>query len=152
MGARKRNPGGEMKLVVVGVDGSGHSTVLEMRDLAELGPTQVSERLWETDELPPAVAAPDPGPDVQTMRLTATPTGSVFNHVVLPAGFESPMHRTVALDFGVVLDGDVLLTLERGEVELSAGDAFVNPGVAHKWTAGPRGAILRTVLLGSDGL
>lgn len=44
------------------------------------------------------------------------------------------MHRTVSLDYGVVLDGEVILKLDSGETRrLLRGDIFVQRGTAHQW-------------------
>lgn len=44
------------------------------------------------------------------------------------------MHRTVSLDYGVVLEGEVELHLDSGEKRrLLRGDIFVQRGTAHQW-------------------
>jgi len=44
------------------------------------------------------------------------------------------MHRTVSLDYGVVLEGEVILELDSGEKrQLARGDIFVQRGTAHQW-------------------
>lgn len=44
------------------------------------------------------------------------------------------MHRTVSLDYGVVLEGEVILQLDSGERrQLVRGDIFVQRGTAHQW-------------------
>ncbi|KAG4221556.1 hypothetical protein PC116_g29968 [Phytophthora cactorum] len=49
-------------------------------------------------------------------------------------GLVSPMHRTVSLDFGVVLEGEFELVLDSGETRiLRQGDISVNRGGAHAW-------------------
>lgn len=46
----------------------------------------------------------------------------------------SPMHRTVSMDYGVVLEGEVELELDSGEKRLlRKGDIFVQRGTAHLW-------------------
>lgn len=49
-------------------------------------------------------------------------------------GAVSPMHRTVSLDYGVVLEGEIELELDSGEKRrLPRGDIFVQRGTAHLW-------------------
>lgn len=49
-------------------------------------------------------------------------------------GFESPMHRTFSIDYGVVLSGVLELGLDGGErVRLDAGDMIVQRGTSHLW-------------------
>lgn len=44
------------------------------------------------------------------------------------------MHRTISLDYGVVLEGAVELHLDSGEKRLLLrGDIFVQRGTAHQW-------------------
>jgi quercetin dioxygenase-like cupin family protein len=52
----------------------------------------------------------------------------------LPPGAEVPMHRTVSLDCGVILDGEIELQLDSGETKiLKKGDMVVQRGTAHGW-------------------
>lgn len=60
--------------------------------------------------------------------------GSVLRVVDMAPGAESPMHRTVSLDYGVVLEGEVELELDSGEKRLlPRGDIFVQRGTRHQW-------------------
>jgi hypothetical protein len=78
--------------------------------------------------------------------------GSVFRVVDMAPGAESPMHRTVSLfpvnvggllsstqkqvsiDYGVVLEGEIVLELDSGEKRrFKRGDLFVQRGTMHKW-------------------
>lgn len=44
------------------------------------------------------------------------------------------MHRTVSLDYGVVLEGEVELVLDSGEVRLmKRGDVAIQRGTNHAW-------------------
>jgi quercetin dioxygenase-like cupin family protein len=62
------------------------------------------------------------------------PGGSVLRIVDLRPGGESPMHRTVSLDYGVVLEGEIELVLDSGEVRLmQRGDHSVQRGTMHMW-------------------
>ncbi|KAL2406417.1 Phomopsin biosynthesis cluster protein C' [Exophiala dermatitidis] len=60
--------------------------------------------------------------------------GSVLRVVDMAPGTISPMHRTVSLDYGVVLEGEVELELDSGEKRLlPRGDLFVQRGTMHRW-------------------
>lgn len=62
------------------------------------------------------------------------PGGSVLRTVDLRPGGESPMHRTVSLDYGVVLEGEVELVLDSGEARvMRRGDVSVQRGTNHMW-------------------
>lgn len=62
------------------------------------------------------------------------PGGTVLRLVDMPPGGQSPMHRTVSLDYGVVLDGSVELILDSGEKRvMERGDMSVQRGTIHAW-------------------
>ncbi|KAJ6104933.1 hypothetical protein N7486_003622 [Penicillium sp. IBT 16267x] len=61
-------------------------------------------------------------------------TGNVCRIVDMQPGATSPMHRTVSLDYGVVLEGEVELILDSGETRLmKRGDVAVQRGTNHAW-------------------
>jgi len=43
------------------------------------------------------------------------------------------MHRTLSVDYGVVIDGELTLVLDEGEVQLQAGSVVVQRGTNHAW-------------------
>lgn len=54
--------------------------------------------------------------------------------VDMPPGAEAPMHRTITLDYGVVIDGVIEWELDSGETRiLKKGDVSVQRGTAHAW-------------------
>ncbi|ERS97070.1 hypothetical protein HMPREF1624_06399 [Sporothrix schenckii ATCC 58251] len=60
--------------------------------------------------------------------------GTVLRYVDMPPGSTSAMHRTVSLDYGVVLEGDVELILDSGETRvMQRGDVCVQRGTMHAW-------------------
>jgi len=62
------------------------------------------------------------------------PGGSVLRYVDVPPGHVSEMHRTVSLDFGVVLEGVIDLVLDSGEVRrMNRGDVAIQRGTNHEW-------------------
>ena len=62
------------------------------------------------------------------------PNGTVCRIVDMRPGALSPMHRTVSLDYGVVLEGQVELVLDSGEKKLlRTGDVAVQRGTNHAW-------------------
>jgi hypothetical protein len=44
------------------------------------------------------------------------------------------MHRTSTVDFGLVLDGEIVLVLDDSEVPLRTGDVVVQRGTNHAWS------------------
>ena len=44
------------------------------------------------------------------------------------------MHRTETVDYAVVLDGEITLLLDEGDVHLKAGDVVIQRGTNHAWS------------------
>jgi mannose-6-phosphate isomerase-like protein (cupin superfamily) len=62
------------------------------------------------------------------------PGGTVLRFVDCPPNSLSPMHRTVSLDYGVVLEGEVELVLDSGETRtMKRGDVAIQRGTNHAW-------------------
>lgn len=67
------------------------------------------------------------------------PGGTVLRIVDVRPGGDSPMHRTVSLDYGVVLEGEIDLVLDSGEVRrMKRGDVSVQRGTNHLWRNGSK--------------
>lgn len=113
----------------------------------------VSTLLWTTDETPADIS----GSRDRTEREIGVPppaNGSVFRMVEFPpegravsreailkemgvsdhGGARHPgMHRTRSIDYAVVVEGEIDMLLDEGEVHLSAGDVLVQQGTNHAW-------------------
>lgn len=64
----------------------------------------------------------------------APASGSVLRVVDFHPGFPAVMHRTASVDYGVVLEGEVLCVLDSGESRtLRRGDIIVQRGTMHAW-------------------
>ncbi|KAL2824225.1 hypothetical protein BDW59DRAFT_87185 [Aspergillus cavernicola] len=60
--------------------------------------------------------------------------GSCARLIDFAPGMESPIHRAMSIDYGVVIEGKFLLTLDSGESKVMLpGDTSVNRGCMHKW-------------------
>jgi mannose-6-phosphate isomerase-like protein (cupin superfamily) len=44
------------------------------------------------------------------------------------------MHRTETVDYAVVLEGEITLILDEGELNLKAGDVVIQRGTSHAWS------------------
>jgi quercetin dioxygenase-like cupin family protein len=65
---------------------------------------------------------------------SVTSQGAVFRRTDMPPGSQSPMHRTLTVDYGVIVAGEVELELESGQTRtLKAGDTIVQRATLHKW-------------------
>jgi quercetin dioxygenase-like cupin family protein len=60
--------------------------------------------------------------------------GTVLRHVDIPPEKACTMHRTVSLDYGCVLEGEVELLLDSGEKRMmKRGDVAIQRGTMHQW-------------------
>lgn len=60
------------------------------------------------------------------------------------------MHRTQTVDYGIVLEGEITMVLDRGETALQAGDVVIQNGTNHAW-ANRSGKICRMAFVLIDG-
>ena len=61
-------------------------------------------------------------------------TGTVLRYVDIPPGMTSAMHKTVSLDYGVVLEGHVELVLDSGDTQvMERGDICIQRATMHAW-------------------
>jgi len=80
------------------------------------------------------------------------PAGVVMVISDLPPHYAAPMHRTVSLDYAVVLSGEIVLRLDGGEEKaVGAGGFIVQQGVNHEWiNRGPEPCRILFVMVGSE--
>jgi quercetin dioxygenase-like cupin family protein len=64
------------------------------------------------------------------------------------AGLSTPFHHTATLDYDIVLEGEITLALEEGDVVLQAGDSAVIPAAMHAWKTGEKGCTRSVVYFG----
>ncbi|KAJ7761017.1 hypothetical protein B0H16DRAFT_557429 [Mycena metata] len=56
-----------------------------------------------------------PYPELAAVLPGCAPEGVIFCSVDIPAGGSAPMHRTLSIDYAVVLSGEIVLSLDGGE-------------------------------------
>ena len=67
------------------------------------------------------------------------------------AGAPHPlMHRTQTVDYGIMLEGEITMILDRGECIVKAGDIVIQNGTNHAW-ANRSGKICRMAFVLIDG-
>jgi quercetin dioxygenase-like cupin family protein len=89
--------------------------------------------IWATSAMPAPVAAAEQDPTVSALSVPPAPNGTKIRINVFPPGAVSPMHRTQSVDYGIVLDGEVVLVLDESETTLRPGDVVVQRGTNHRW-------------------
>ncbi len=72
--------------------------------------------------------------DKETARALFQQVGLAENAEHTIPGRHPLMHRTESIDYGVVLQGQIVLLLDDSEVVLEAGDMVVQRGTIHAWT------------------
>ncbi len=139
--------------VVTGHDASGRSVFASDEPVpaahATPGGTLFYE-LWATDAVPAPVDAASSAPAAGPVSVTPAPNGTKLRVNEIPPGAASPMHRTRTVDYGIVLDGEVVLVLDDGETVLRAGDVVVQRGTNHRWE-NRSGAAARMAFILIDG-
>lgn len=96
--------------------------------------------IWQTEGAPALVLPVEPSePTERTLRVPPPPLGTkirineFFPGFVNELGNQSPIHRTESIDYGIVLEGEIVLVLDDSEVVLTAGDVVVQRGTDHAW-------------------
>jgi quercetin dioxygenase-like cupin family protein len=100
--------------------------------------------IHHSPQIPVSLLPNDPDNDLKaTASLISTNThaakvfpeaSTVFRRIDSPPGAVTPMHRTISVDYGVVISGEVELILESGEKRiLKAGDTVVQRATMHQW-------------------
>lgn len=63
-----------------------------------------------------------------------TKGGTVLRFVDFAPGYECMMHRTQSLDYGIVLEGEIVSVLDSGEeTVMRRGDVMVQRATMHSW-------------------
>jgi mannose-6-phosphate isomerase-like protein (cupin superfamily) len=117
--------------VVTGLDEAGRSCVLVDGPVVPVG--DALGVVWRTGP-PPVDNAPMADAATGDFSLARMQEGGtfflVYEHPPHSDGF---WHATDTLDYIVMLEGEVILELESGDVRLRAGDLLVDRGVLHRW-------------------
>jgi mannose-6-phosphate isomerase-like protein (cupin superfamily) len=113
----------------------------------------VSTLLWVTDESPADISGLADRAE-REIGVAPPPLGSIFRVVEFPPGRKemsreavlremglaaqsqskhAAMHRTRSVDYAVVMEGEIDMILDDGEVHLAAGDVLVQQGTDHAW-------------------
>ena len=71
-----------------------------------------------------------PGEAQELFRKSGAGEASTFGK----GGRHPMMHRTETVDYAVVLEGEITLILDEGEVQLKAGDVVIQRGTSHAWS------------------
>lgn len=117
--------------VVTGLDDHGKSCVLIDGPVRPYGET--GGFVWRTEEHPADNSVQTDCPDTPFSFELMQSGGSLFMLHEWAAGGSDFWHATNSIEYLIMLEGEVVLQLETGEVTLRAGDCLVDRGVIHNW-------------------
>ncbi|GAA5026779.1 cupin domain-containing protein [Microbacterium fluvii] len=95
--------------------------------------------VWQTAGAPAPIVADEGDPTLDSIRVpppvrgTKVRVNEFFPGHLTPEGRQSPVHRTQSVDYGIVLEGEIVLMLDDSEVTLQAGDVVIQRGTDHAW-------------------
>ena len=151
-----------IRRIVTGHGADGSSKVLSdgpAPNVKQRRAGNASTLLWVTDECPAEVSG-TADRAAREIGVPPPPRGSVFRLAEFPPGIggeisdnetllrdfgigaevrrgraprHPAIHRTRSIDYVVVLEGEIDLLLDEGEVRLKAGDTVVQQGTNHAW-------------------
>ena len=125
----------QIRRVVTGHDANGNSIV----EIDEVATNIVSRRsghasavIWTTSQAP--CDNTETGDQGSRDVARCAREGAIFRVVEYGPGVSPRMHRTLTIDYAVVMSGEIFMALDGGkEVHLKAGDVLVQRGAAHDW-------------------
>ncbi|KAL9585536.1 MAG: hypothetical protein Q9212_001461 [Teloschistes hypoglaucus] len=124
------------RMVTTGHTGDGTSIFLADQKVPQFAPFGPQASTFATLHSRPSVPVSnqDLPPILADGIPRNPPLGIVFCTTDLKPGAQSPVHRTLSLDYCAVLSGEVVLILDGGEEKtLRAGDFVVQRGANHAW-------------------
>ncbi len=129
--------------IVTGHDADGVSVVLAdgpvpiTRELPEDG--VAFHEVWATEGAPASVDPELNDPTLGPVTVPPPPLGTRIRiNEFLPGHLDerqlqSPVHRTQTIDYGIVLEGEITLILDKTDVVARAGDIVIQRGTDHAW-------------------
>jgi mannose-6-phosphate isomerase-like protein (cupin superfamily) len=124
----------KVRRVVTGHDENGRAIVAIDEPAANLvsrRPGHASYVIWSNDETP---ADNDETHDAGLRDVAdCAAKGAIFRVIEYAPGVAPRMHRTMTIDYAVVLSGEIVMRLDDSEVTLRAGDCLVQRGTIHDW-------------------
>ncbi|KAI1453381.1 hypothetical protein F4805DRAFT_376605 [Annulohypoxylon moriforme] len=98
------------------------------------GPTGSSFTIFDARSSVPVNNLSPPPNNLENTLPRVPPTGVNFCITNIAPRYSVPMHRTLSLDYAVVLSGEIVLALDGGEeTTVRAGEFIVQQGVNHAW-------------------
>jgi len=119
-----------LRRVVTGLDREGRSTVQIDGPLVDVAG---GGYVWRTTGVPADNSSSEDIPEVDFSFDLFHSGGTNFLVTVMEPGEAYAPHATDTIDYVVVMEGEVTLGTETGEVVLRRGDLVVDRGITHTW-------------------
>jgi mannose-6-phosphate isomerase-like protein (cupin superfamily) len=153
----------DIRRVVTTVDQDGKAVVLfdgaNPHKVVRPNRSVTSRLLWVTDQTPAdmtgprdraaieiGIAPPAHGSVFRIIDIPPTPRGIKelpANHLHQQIGDHAPrrglpprhplMHRTLTVDYAIIMQGEIDMLLDDSEIHLQAGDVLIQQGTNHAW-------------------
>ncbi len=156
-------PGTPFRRIVTGHDADNRAVIASdapptrvFDNLGEEG--LVFYEVWNTPQIPARIdrddaepaeaklvlAPPAGGARIRVLDIPPDKPGADFDavfdsiggaeaHVQAPDRRHASFHRTRSIDYGIVLSGEIVLLVDKGEVVAKAGDIVIQRGTNHGW-------------------
>ena len=146
-----------IRRIVTGVNGEGKAVVIQdgpaPKTVSRPAISVEGALLWVTDITPVDLGRYD-DPTDREIGVAPPPGGSILRVVDFLAqpdeidneaflkemglgadhgGGHAFMHRTKSIDYAIVLEGEIDMLLDEGEVHVKAGDILIQRGTNHAW-------------------
>ncbi|MEJ1238362.1 cupin domain-containing protein [Chryseolinea sp. T2] len=148
------------------VGGPGGPTFIEVWHTSET-PAMIFDQPLEDSEKGLVLAPPQSGTRIRVIdfppegeeirKLSGADAAEKFKAMggehasTSKAGAPHPlMHKTKTVDYGIVLEGEITLVLDKGETTISQGDIVIQNGTNHAW-ANRSGKLCRMAFVLIDG-
>lgn len=127
-----------VRRIVTGNDEAGVSRVISVGELASSHMTE----LWRTDAQSRLGSEPsgnfvlEPPPGGSCWRIVEVPPDIISREYFqqgVPGHDDEGFHCTNTVDYVFVLEGEITLELDEGQVDLRTGDCVVQRGTNHVW-------------------
>jgi len=120
--------------VVTGHDATGKAIVVTDQPIntaISMRAGQEAAVIWATDSLCPDLNNTEDGAQIPV--ATTHEGGTVFRVIRYDPGVSPRIHRTVSLDYGIVLSGEIDMEMDDIVITLRAGDFLIQRGTVHNW-------------------
>jgi mannose-6-phosphate isomerase-like protein (cupin superfamily) len=125
------------RLVTTSHTANGTSVIasdVQLTPFHPFGPTATGFTVLHSTPSIPASNTTSPYSVPTTTIPRPSPSGAVFCTSDFPPHYSAPMHRTLSLDYCVVLSGSIWIQLDGGEeMEVKTGEMVVQRGTNHLW-------------------